>query len=53
MSSLACQLKVHFQKLDLLGEVSLFLVILLIVVHLCKEGLVIEVIDGILEKGIG
>ena len=45
-------LSVSFQKLELLDDVGIFLVILAVLVDVGKESPVVEVIDGILENGI-
>ena len=45
-------LSVCFQKLQLLDDIGIFLVILVVSVDVGKESPVVEVIDGILENGI-
>ena len=45
-------LLVCLQKLQLLGDVGTFLVILAVSVHIGKESPVVKVIDGILEDGV-
>ena len=53
VSGLAHCLNVSFQKFHLLDEVGMLLIILAVAVDVGKEAPVIEVIDSILENGIG
>ena len=52
VSCLAICLKVCFQKLNLLSDEGLLLVILSVAMDLSEEGPVVKVIDGILKDGI-
>ena len=53
VSGLMHHLEVCLQKLHLLSEVCIFLVVLSVLVDVSEETPVVEVIDCILEDGIG
>ena len=45
-------LLVCLQKLQLLGDVRAFLVVLVVLMHVGKESPVVEVVDSVLKDGI-